>query len=151
MNIKPDTEQFKLPDDYFENFEDKVIKKYIRRQKVRKIKIFSFVSCLGVAMAGLTLLINVRDNDIHFSEEIGSLKNTAKYTESSIDGLNNTEDLALAASVHANVSADKQTKSTGKSSKPQESEDLFTHDELDYLESYLNEDNFELVYNSIMR
>lgn len=141
-----------VPESYFQNMEDRVLKNYHKRQKARTVRVFSLMFLLCVAVLSAVVYLNFDNTKTNLlSEQVKSLQDTIKQQNNSLTSQNIDEDLAF-VSTESEKELNKTVRpAPKKSSSLRHNENNFTKEELDYLENYLNEDNYELVYNTIMK
>ncbi len=138
-----------LPDNYFNSIEDRVIRKYHKRQAIRLVRNLS--CCLvGIAVVVSAGIYSLQDSskDIALTEQkVQMLKDTLKNADAFT--IESTEEI-IAQAEKPVVTEENIVKASYKTTRPKQSQAntlRFTEEELDFLQNYLNEDNYELVYN----
>lgn len=147
-----DLKNLEVPEDYFLNIEDKVLKNYRRRQNRRKLTYFTMSLCgLIIVASGVFFIDNISNNQQQLAEKFISVKDTLKYDDNNLISQNSKKHLALNSKVEEYRGQTTEKEIDNKTIGDDNAGSYFTANELDYLENYLNEDNYELVYNTLMK
>ncbi len=147
-----DLKNFEVPQNYFISIEDKVLKNYHRRQNKRKLTYLGMSLCgLVIVVSGVFFIDNIGNNQQQLAEKFISVKDTLKSDNNNLISLNNQKDLALNSNIEGYREQTAEKEIDNKTIGNDRIDSDFTASELDYLENYLNEDNYELVYNTLMK
>lgn len=147
-----DLKNFEVPQNYFISIEDKVLKNYHRRQNKRKLTYLGMSLCgLVIVVSGVFFIDNIGNNQQQLAEKFISVKDTLKSDNNNLISLNNQKDLALNSNIEGYREQTAENEIDNKTIGNDRIDSDFTASELDYLENYLNEDNYELVYNTLMK
>lgn len=150
--LKPINKDCQVPEDYFQNIEDRVLGTYHKRQRIRRRKVLLSVSCVLV-LAIMGVFYAKYDSTLLKIDTINQLASLTPTTTPPNEMIINEE----IAKVEVNKVEKEKTitntpikkKATDSYSKKEEVR--YTEKELNYLENYLNEDTYELVYNSLIK
>lgn len=164
MNIQENNkEQFKIPDDYFSSLEDNVLGTYHRRQRVRRMKIITSVVCVVLLFSGVSsyFIFNNEANE-YIVNSANMLKDSLPITDlqtaqtifaneetEKIEYTSNTNNETSITTQKAQSLANTNVINKQNKEEAQNKEIIYTDSELDYLENYLDEDDYELIANSI--
>ena len=139
---------FDIPQDYFSKLEDNVLKRYGRQRRVRKVNIFASLSVVSIAVLSLSLyFVNNNVSEQQFTQTVSLIKDTVAEN----NAVTVTNDVESTSPNGEEIAVDKKEilKTPQVNRKKINTEVLFSKEELDYLENFLDEDNYELLTNNI--
>ena len=141
-----------IPSGYFEGMEDRVLHNYRRKQSARRIRILSVVSGVLIVLSAGMFYINSDIRQMRPQKgEVALLKDTVRQQRELLR-MNKAENTAQEVATDTkNQMVGHSEYATEKHKNSHNHEVRFSEEELSYLENYLNEDNYELVYNALMK
>ncbi|MGP1515124.1 MAG: hypothetical protein ACTTJH_04125 [Bacteroidales bacterium] len=141
-----------VPEDYFHNMEERVLYLYHKRQKVRRLRVMYAACCTVIVLCGITYYLNSSFNQISpQKEKMVLFKDTLKERYTSFHNESVSEKEAFVEDTRSNNEKELSKKYIQSKVSSSKYEKEFTDEEWSYLENYLNEDNYELVYNTLTK
>lgn len=150
--LEPINKDCQVPEDYFQNIEDRVLGTYHKRQRIRRRKVLLSVSCVLV-LAIVGVFFARYDSTLLRTDTMEQLASLTPTTTPPNEMIMSEE----IAKVEVNKTEKEKTitntpvKQKAVANYSKKEEVRYTEKELNYLENYLNEDTYELVYNSLVK
>ncbi len=150
--LEPINKEWQVPEGYFQNMEDRILGTYHKRQRIRRRKVLLSITCvLVLAVVG----VFYAKFDFGTKNPI-DLERLATITPTTTPPVEVTTDNEIAKVEIENTNIEKtitntQIKGKKRTSYSQKDKIGYNERELSYLENYLNEDTYELIYNSLVK